>query len=169
MTLKEIEIKQAELAKTIEEYKAEQTKSEVKTIYNLQNGDAYFILSSEGDVYSSTWGNDSTDKARLAIGNVYLTELDALRAKAKLEVNAAMQKMSDEAGGVDWTDKNAQKYFFFYLHDDKNFNTATSSHNCHGADIFFPTEELTKKAIELYGDKILFAMGIKDEAGKTNE
>lgn len=162
MTIEEIETKQLELAKAIEKYKSEQAKSEVKTIYNLQDDDEYWYVDNNGEIGKFTWDkDDKCDDGRLAIGNVFLTELEAKRAKALLEVNAAMRRMSEEAGGVDWNNIRKLKWCFYYSHCEQEIVFDSFVYLQYNT-IYFPTEELARQAIDLYGNKWLFAKGIKE-------
>lgn len=60
-----------------EQFKEEEQEEE-KTIYNLQEKDKYWVIYDDGATVFTQWGYDEFDKERLEIGNVFLTEQEAL-------------------------------------------------------------------------------------------
>nr|DAW70039.1 MAG TPA: hypothetical protein [Caudoviricetes sp.] len=118
----------------------------------------YWIINDRGEIRCSWWYNDSIDKTRCKIGNIFLTEEKAEKEFKKLSLLTRFRQFRDKSNGdwkPEWLNKQERKYFMGYLAESKSYE-ATS---CSKGDLFilfgyFKNQNDCKRAIELFGDEI---------------
>lgn len=85
-------------------------------------GDGYWYIS--GTASQSYWDNDSIDKDRLEVGNVFLTKEEA---EKELEYRKALTTIRNyisdnfEDWTPDWSDRRQYKFYIVYEHETKRF------------------------------------------------
>lgn len=95
-----------------------------KTIYNLECGDFYYYITSDGIVTKTTWRNSGHDFKCLSIGNIYLTQEDAEKALDKLKATAKVKKRIAELNDgwmPDWNN-NDDKWYIYYQYEDSKLD-----------------------------------------------
>lgn len=68
-------------------------KPKPKTVYDLQKGDKYYFLDSEGEICESIWDDDTIDNRRRTNRRCYITEQDAEFAREQEKIIAEMERL----------------------------------------------------------------------------
>lgn len=123
-------------------------------VWQPEEGETYFYISSVGDVESETYDSDSyIDNARLEITNIFRTEEEANIMAIKLQIIAKLRKLSN----VDFNeDFDEQKWYITYNHRTESIECDTTYHVqrmpfC----IYFKNQEDCGKAIDTIGEENL--------------
>ena len=103
-------------------------KKEIKTIYNLKEGDTYFYLDDTLDVIDNQYDDDEIDNKRLSIWNVFLTEEEAEEERAKTKARAIIKKWSVEN---DWGYEFVkwEHNYYIFLHFNNTLDYGCFSHS----------------------------------------
>lgn len=136
-----------------------------KTIYNLEVGDTYYVISTNGLIHECIWHNDDLNKRQLEIGNVFLTEEEAELEVERRKVKAELKRyasMCEEP--IDWNNGDQEKHLLFYDYNNSGI-AITMQWSCNWGDIHFTDKDILVKAIEEIGkDRIIkYYFGIKGE------
>lgn len=78
---------------------------------SFSDGEKYYWLDSDGNVYPSFWENDSVDEGRLLIGNIFKTEEEA---EFEIERRKILHELSELARPFDYKSEN----WCFYLNSE---------------------------------------------------
>jgi len=95
-----------------------------KSIFNIQKGDKYWYINSEGYVHCSIWNDDDIDLARRDSGNAFITKGEAEKERDKRQALQRIKKTIWEKGyefEPDWSDTRQDKYFILYDHGDREY------------------------------------------------
>ena len=126
--IKEIEEKQAEILKEIEELKKEKENKFKR--WRAKSGFRYFYLCDDGIIMYATDFYNMSDDYRYATGNYFETEAEALRYKQNL---ITYQQLKDIAlrlnkwQEIDWKNCYQNKYYIYY---DWTVSGLASSDDC---------------------------------------
>ena len=119
MNLKEIELKLKtlqkqtdEIEKAIEEFKK---NSKPKTVYDLTDGDKYWVVGCDGAINGCTFLNGHTDEKIISIGSAFLTEEEAKYEVKCREVYTQLKKYSYDFSYEEWHDNSLKKYYLKYV------------------------------------------------------
>ena len=152
--IKELENKKTELLKELE---IEQQKTEIE-YPPLALNEPYWVLDSKGTICRSWWGNDSIDKTRCEIGNIFLTEEKAEKELKKLSLLTRFRMFRDRCNRgwePDFTNFAQDKHSIQFNYNYGTFTIYTSSHiDSFRLFGFFKEREAAELAIELFGDEI---------------
>lgn len=124
--------------------------------YPLKNGEKYFILLQDGDIFKDTWINHIIDKNRFLQGVVFKTEEAAQLEAKRRNLLTRFRAFRDECNGdwkLDWKDNHSRKYYFALNGIGLDIQVAYSV-NCFENFGYFKEKENARKAIELFGDEI---------------
>ena len=72
------------------------------SVWDLEIGDKYFYIDTEGYINSETWQNDATDNLRRCIGNTFPTLKEAQFEKKRREVYAQVKRYAHEFSDEEW-------------------------------------------------------------------
>ena len=77
---------------------------EPKTVWDLKNGDTYWLINSRGRIYPHEWRNDELDVEYRNQGNVFLTKKEAKFESKRREVVTKVRKYARpfECEGDNW-------------------------------------------------------------------
>lgn len=157
--LSEIESKYGEYLVDEDKLKELLVKPEPKTIWNLKDGDKYYLISHYGKVERITWNDDEFDLRRREYGNAFLT-----REEAQFE----LERRRCEAIMLKYGRRKFKPRDFNYLirfdNDDKQAFVDFWRLNQFQGTIYFDTEELAQKAIDEIGEEMLkkYVFGVEE-------
>lgn len=122
-----------------------------KTVWELEVGDTYNYISSDGNIISSIWGNDTYDKNRCAAGSCFLTEEAAQRELERRKIRVKLLSL----GGREYYKFDSDNFTFYYCYDTDTIECIPIGFNLHGATIYFDDDKECIKAMNTIGrDKI---------------
>jgi len=118
-----------------------------------ENGEQYFFLISTGEADDNAFTDCDTDKARLAIGNVFPTKEAAERHVERLKV---IQELRVMAGGFkpNWRNDAECKWQPRYNHSVKKWETEYWCDFQYYFLPYFPTQEALQTALNALGDRM---------------
>lgn len=151
--IKGLENRKIELLKELE---VEKQKFEI--VQSLEIDDIYYTIDIDGDVFDSWWGNDSFDKKRSRVGNVFYTRQEAEKERDRRILLTRFKHFRDKCNG-DWkpgfNSWEANKYYVAYSYSSDDLCCFTVLFNTHFQPFgYFKNKEDCKRAIELFGDEI---------------
>lgn len=148
--LSEIQAKYGEYLVDENKLKELLVKPEPKTVWDLKDGDKYYLISHTGKVERITWDDDKFDLRRREIGNVFLTKEEAEFELERRKCESIMLKYGRRT--FKYGDDN---YLFRFDNIYKKLEVEVWR-TCHfQGTIYFDTEELAKKAINEIGEERL--------------
>lgn len=117
----------------------------------------YWIINDRGEIRCSWWYNDSIDKTRCKIGNIFLTEEKAEKEFKKLSLLTRFRQFRDKSNG-DWKpdfDNDVWKTYIAF-HHKRNKLEIHSGCNLEEFALFgyFKNESDAERAMDLFGDEI---------------
>ena len=150
MTREEIEKKIAEMEAGIEELKEKLKKAEDinPDVFIPKDGEEYWSISSDGDIFQVYSNDTAIDKDRLAIGSVFRTPEEAKFEIERLKVIHEL-KMYAEPRDTNWDGEN-EFYYITYSLDSKDIYIDYNSWYSHN-DIYFSSEDKAWEAINSVG------------------
>lgn len=137
-----------------------------KELEKLKNGieypplnlrEEYWVINDRGEIRCSWWYNDSIDKTRCKIGNIFLTEEKAEKEFKKLSLLTRFRQFRDKSNG-DWKpdfDNDVWKTYIAF-HHKRNKLEIHSGCNLEEFALFgyFKNESDAERAMDLFGDEI---------------
>lgn len=117
----------------------------------------YWVINDRGEIRCSWWYNDSIDKTRCKIGNIFLTEEKAEKEFKKLSLLTRFRQFRDKSNG-DWKpdfDNDVWKTYIAF-HHKRNKLEIHSGCNLEEFALFgyFKNESDAERAMDLFGDEI---------------
>ena len=124
--------------------------------FNLRED--YWIINDRGEIRCSWWYNDSIDKRRCEIGNIFLTEENAEKELKKLFLLTRFRMFRDRCNRgwePDFKDVSQDKHSIQFNYNFGTFTIFNSGH-IDGFCLlgYFKEREDAERAIELFGDEI---------------
>lgn len=117
----------------------------------------YWIINDRGEIRCSWWYNDSIDKRRCEIGNIFLTEEKAEKELKKLFLLTRFRQFRDKSNG-DWKpnfDNDVWKTYIAFHHKRNKLETHSGCNREEFALFgYFKNESDAERAIDLFGDEI---------------
>ena len=117
----------------------------------------YWIINDRGEIRCSWWYNDSIDKTRCKIGNIFLTEEKAEKEFEKLSLLTRFRQFRDKSNG-DWKPDfdNDKWHTYIAFHHKRNKLEIHSGCNLEEFALFgyFKNESDAERAMDLFGDEI---------------
>lgn len=139
----EYEVKEDELQKILK-------KPKPKTVWDLENEDAYYYIENCGDISKYSWNDDSEfDRQAREMGNVFLTEQEAKFERKRRKIETIMLKYGRR------TFKHYRDNYCIYRGTSEDEINITIWVNDNYSSIFFDTNELAQKAIDEIGEERL--------------
>lgn len=127
-------------------------KPKPKTVYDLKYGDRYCYITADGELRFVSWQNDESDKNKLAIGNIFLTEEDAEFARERLMVITELKKYAKEFSDEERSNTTISKYVIYLSSQDYVMYIA-STYSVRYPFLYFQSEEKAKEAINAVGEE----------------
>lgn len=125
-------------------------KPKPKTVWDLKDGDKYYLISHYGKVKRITWNDDEFDLRRRECDNAFLTEEEAQFEQERRKCEAIMLKYGRRTfKPIDFN------YLIQFDTDDKQAFVDCWRLNQFQGSIYFDTEELAQKAIDEIGEERL--------------
>ena len=151
--IKGLENRKIELLKELE---VEKQKFEI--VHSLEIDDIYYTIDIDGDVFDSWWGNDSFDKKRSRVGNVFYTRQEAEKERDRRLLLTRFKQFRDKCNGdwkPDWQNQREHKLCILFNHDLNELKNDTHSFLQPFEPFgYFKNESDCDRAIELFGDEI---------------
>lgn len=99
----------------------------------------------------------SFDNRAYRVANYFSTKEKAEEINFKQTLFRKLQRFSDENGGseIDWKDHNQWKFYICYRYDCEVLVTYRTSYVKDFGIVYFISEEVTEKAIELFHDDLI--------------
>lgn len=118
----------------------------------------YWIINGRGEIRCDWWGNDSIDKTRCEIGNIFLTKEKAEKELKKLFLLTRFRLFRDRCNRgwePDFKDVSQDKHSIQFNYNFGTFTIFNSGH-IDGFRLlgYFKEREDAERAIELFGDEI---------------
>ena len=113
--IKELEEKQAEILREIEELKKEKENKSKR--WRAKSGFRYFYLCDDGIIRYATDFYNMPDDYRYATGNYFETEAEALRYKQNLITYQQLKDIAlrlNKGQKIEWENKEQNKYYIYY-------------------------------------------------------
>ena len=151
--LNEIQAKFGEYLVDEDKLKELLVKPKPKTVWDLEKGDTYYFIETNGGVYSCYWLPDKNDLCRIEFGNVFLTKEEAEFELERRKCEAIMLKYGRRT--FKYGDGN---YLLRFNDINKKVEKVEidfwSIYQYQGS-IYFDTKELVQKAIDEIGEERL--------------
>ena len=135
------------LEKAIEEFKK---NSKPKTIYDLRDGDKYWVVGYDGAINGCTFLNAYTDEKIISIGSAFLTEEEAKYEVKCREVYTQLKKYSYDFSYDEWHDVNIIKYRMYFDTHTKEINIDLT-HSLMSSFLYFKSKKDIQVAIKEIG------------------
>lgn len=127
-------------------------KHKPETIWDLEEDDRYWCIDAfAGKPMIMSWADDKVDNLERKSGTCFLTEEEAEKEIKKIEVAALLRKY---ARGYKW--KRGERNYYLSYCEDSIFSGITFIYDYQqksAEEIYFPTSEAAKKAVEEIGEK----------------
>ncbi|WP_300077930.1 hypothetical protein [uncultured Thomasclavelia sp.] len=146
-SLKALQKQVTVLEKAIKEFKE---NSKPKTIYDLRDGDKYWVVGYDGAINGCTFFDSYSDKKIIEIGSAFLTEEEAKYEIKCREVYTQLKKYSYDFSYEEWKNGNILKYFLNYI-ADQNYIKINSCYHLNCSALYFKTKENAQLAIDEVG------------------
>lgn len=125
-------------------------KPKPKTVWDLKDGDKYYLITHYGKIERFTWDDDEFDLRRREYGNAFLTQEEAEFELERKKCEAIMLKYGRRTFKY-----GKDNYLLRINNDDKQAFVDFWSLNRFQGTIYFDTEELAQKAIDEIGEEML--------------
>ena len=162
--IKELEEKQAELQKQIDELKKIKIE-ELKKKWKPEIDEKYFYISYEGTVCLATWSNDDLDNWRYFIGIIFQTSQEAREYRKKIEIQARFRNFMQERNEeLDWENYDQDKYCLLYNHDNKKIVLECAFVKKYQGVIYASSEQILKDVIAEIGEENIkkYVLGVEE-------
>ena len=123
-----------------------------KTVWDLQDGDEYWFVDSEGAIDIAIWEDCKVDNKRRKIGNCYLTKEKCEFALEKKEIIAEMKRLGGTENMMSLGDSFTKKYSIEYSYGANEICIASNAEWGKPNNIYFLYEEQAQKAIDTIGE-----------------
>jgi len=117
-----------------------------KSIWDLKEGDTYYVISGYGEVLETTWKYNIDSNSR-KIGNAFLTKEEAEYELERRKIETEMIRL----GGKRKTEQGKANWFFEYRPASGGIEILWSSYEMDQGVIYFDSEEKAEEAVEIIG------------------
>lgn len=148
--LSEIESKYGDYLVDENKLKELLVKPKPKTVWDLEDGDKYYLINHYGGVIQCTWDGSEYDLARRECGNALLTYEEVKFEEGRQKCEAIMLKY-----GRRTFKPRDNNYIIRFDNDDKQTFVDFWRLNQFQGVIYFDTQELAQKAIDEIGEESL--------------
>lgn len=119
-----------------------------KTIYDIEKGDSYFVLTCNGNIVKQVWDDYESEKACRSIGSAFLTEEEAEARKKTLLIEQQLIRLGGRR-------EFKPQYQNWIIEPTDRGLIVRKSHYPY-SPMFFNAKEMAQKAIEIIGERYLF-------------
>ena len=146
-----------------ETLKKNMVKPKPKTIWDLKDGDKYWAINTEGNVFYGEWNNCKYDISIRNQGNVFLTKEEAEFEKKRREVYTTVKRYAHEFSKEEWNDTKINKYYACYNYKDHSIIKGFNSH-VSNSKLYFQSIKDIDRAIAAVGveDFKKYYLGVKE-------
>ena len=148
--LNEIQAKYGEYFVDEDKLKELLVKPEPKTVWDLKDGDKYYLINHYGGVIQCTWDGSEYDLARREYGKAFLTYEEVKFEEGRRKCEATMLKY-----GRRLFKYNRDNYLLRFNNNDEKVEVGFWSIYQFQGSIYFDTKELAQKAIDEIGEERL--------------
>ena len=127
-------------------------KPKQKTNWELEVGDVYNYINSDGIAVSSVWSNYFYQVNRRAVGNCFLTREEAEFELERRKVETELLRYGGTRDMMSIGDANEDKYFIMYLQDSERIYINYNYCNHYLGNIYFKSREDAQRAINEIGE-----------------
>lgn len=139
----------------------EEIKEPIDSIHRKpKNGDEYFYISDYGGVYSDNWCGKSIDYERLALGFIYSTEEECIKAKERKLAKVRLQRTSTFE--PDFRNENGG-YTVYYDLCGNRLDCTRNAYFDSGEPVRYATKEEAKKSIKENREDWMIYFGVEEE------
>lgn len=139
-------------------------KPNPKTIYDIKNGESYYILFSDGDIRRYVWNDSSSDKDLRSMGFAFLTEEEAEIRKKMLMIEEELIRF----GGRREFKVGKDNYYLNFKFAD-GYIIHRNHIECTGNEIYFDTQEQIADAVKQIGTQRLIDEYFKPRIVEENQ
>lgn len=118
-----------------------------KSVWDLKEGDTYYVISGYGEVLETTWKYNIDSNSR-KIGNAFLTKEEAEFEVERRKVETEMIRL----GGHRSLKLRTKNYFITHEHVSGNILRNSTKLIDYQGSIYFDSEEELKEAVETIGE-----------------
>lgn len=135
-------------------------KEKYKTNFDITKDEWYFFIDTGGEIFSDLYSNHKVDMNFLKNFNAFEDEklAEYIQAKQLLERKLMVFSYLNGANEIDWEDVSNEKYFldYFYSYYGEQMSIEILKyHNVRrSTNVYFKSEEIANKALELYRNEI---------------
>lgn len=117
-----------------------------KSVWNLKEGDTYYLISSDGEVIETTWGYCPHDKKFREIGNAFLTKAEAEFEVERRKIETEMLRL----GGRRKFKFNGNNFSIYYSDglNVKGINVEFYHSTMHQGSIYFDSKEQLNEVVK---------------------
>lgn len=145
----------------------EEIPEKPKTVWDLEEGDIYYIPAWDNTVGNDWWHDREKDNHRRLLGNMFLTEEEAEKELAR---RRAKQVLLRDTKGFkpDWESGEYDKFEVVYEYPDGEYNKGglyfnDCNHCCSHADLWFTSREDAEASIKAHEREWKIYLGVEDE------
>lgn len=164
--IEELEDKQAELQKQLDELKRVKIEEPLKKRWKPEPYHTYYYIGSDGDIYYCCWHNDIVDDWRYLTGNVFRNQKEAEGHKKKIEIQAQLRNFVEERSDeLDWNDVGEEKWQIYYSVTKKELRTNYVMYAKTLNTIYASSEQILRDAIAEIGEDNIkkYVLEVEDE------
>ena len=148
----------------MEEYKEKIKEIEKKEEPFIKKGQGYFYINGSGGICNNIWTNHLIDQQILDFGNCFPyteetkgqveKEVILIAERRKLQSEMEMFAKLNNEEKIDWSNIEQKKWSLYinYAKNEIRIEWASICSNLN--NIYFTSEEIAKKALEKFGDRI---------------
>ncbi len=135
-------------------------KPKPKSVWELDFGDVYYLIGTDGGILKSYWNNVNSELSRRENGNVFLTEEEAEFEVKRRQIETIFLRYGRRSFKY-----NKSNYAIAYHHRLHSIVFDCSFYTQYQGIIYFDTKELWKKAIEEAGEDNIkkYLFGVSEE------
>jgi len=149
ITLKEYLEKNGD--RRVDEAALEALLNPISRVWKPKRNDKYWAINEFGTASDFFWADDDSDSRAYAIGGCFPTREAAEFEAERRKVNAELQRLAEEAGGVDWLN-DTQKVCIDYDRKNDFFSVSHRATSRIQGAIYFPSDEAARAAIVAVGE-----------------
>lgn len=150
-----------------EAFKKQFIKPDKAILWRPEHGEAYFAVSSDGEVYKYRFCSEAIDEHHYKMGGIFRTEEEAQEAletgwiaKRKAEVKILrFIAENDLEFEFDWS-KRQVKHFIYYNHSDQAFKPNTWIYCQESTNFHFKSKEDAQKLIDAMTPELKILFGV---------
>ena len=151
--LKEVVEKYQDYGVDEEKLKEILIKPTPKNVWELDFGDVYYLIGTDGSILKKRWNNANLELSRRENGNVFLTEEEAEFEVKRRQIETILLRYGRRSFKY-----NKNNYFIAYNYSLHNMGYDYIGYDCSASAqyqgiIYFDTKEIWKKAIEEAGEE----------------